>query len=87
MIGEFGKKEQQYECVTKFGLSQDDAIKLQQYQANGRLYAYNSDKEVLYQLLLNAGADAGKNKTKQNSTLSTLAQHKHCGPEMTNLSL
>lgn len=72
MVGEFGKMEQQYECVTKFGLvNQDDALKIQHCQDNGRLYAQNSNKEVLYQLLLNAGADAGK---KKGQILATFAR-------------
>lgn len=72
MVGEFAKKEQQYECVTKFGLSQNDAVKVQQYQANGRLYASNTSKAVLYQLLLDAGADAGGNKSQMHPTLNNV---------------
>ena len=72
MVGEFGKVEQQYECVTKFGLvNPDDAFKIKHCQDNGLLFAQNSDKEVLYQLLLNAGADAGKKKGQVLATFAT----------------
>lgn len=63
MVGMFGRKTEQYECVTKFGLvNQDDERTLQQYQKNGGLFASNKKKQVLYQMLLDAAENAGKQR-------------------------
>jgi hypothetical protein len=61
MVGQFGKKEHQYECVTKLGvLAKEDVTKIQEHQKNGGLYASNQKEEVLYQMLLDGAKDEGK---------------------------
>ncbi|XP_028411012.1 uncharacterized protein LOC114533638 [Dendronephthya gigantea] len=60
MVGQFGRKTEQYECVTKLGLAnQSDAITIQNYQKNHGLFASNKENAVLYQLLLDAAGDKG----------------------------
>jgi hypothetical protein len=63
VVGEFGKKAQQYECVTKLAVvNKADVAKIQKYQQNGGLLASNKKEEVLYQMLLDAAADTGTNQ-------------------------
>ena len=60
LVGQFGKVEHQYECVTTFGLvDESQASTLKKYQGDGGLFATNKKEEVLYQMLLDAG-DQGK---------------------------
>jgi hypothetical protein len=67
VVGEFGKKSHQYECVTKLAVvNQADVIKMQQYQQNGGLFASNKKEEVFYQMLLDAADDTGKIRTKNH---------------------
>jgi hypothetical protein len=67
VVGEFGKKSHQYECVTKLAVvNQADMIKIQQYQQNGGLFASNKKEEVLYQMMLDAADDTGKIRTKKS---------------------
>ena len=63
LVAKFNKKGYQYECVTKLAVvNEADAAKIEALQVNGRLFATSKDKEVFYQMLLNATQEDGDQK-------------------------
>lgn len=63
LVGKFGTKSEQYECIVKLALvNQDQALTIQDLAKRGRLFVTNKNPQVLYQLLLDAEADKGNTR-------------------------
>lgn len=75
-VGQLNVVGHQYECVTKFGISDSDYDIMRPYIANGDLFVIDKDanERVLYQLLLDAEGGKNVNIYEVFSSVARLAE-------------